>query len=64
VPQISAPSLSAFAEGVRARGSADSTLAPLSDEELSAGLRALDADAARDGGGAPVIDRLDLLVLR
>jgi ubiquinone/menaquinone biosynthesis C-methylase UbiE len=64
VPQISAPSLRAFASGVRTRGRADSTLAPLSEEELSEGLRALDADAACDGGNAPVVDRLDLLVLR
>lgn len=64
VPQMSAPDLRTFAESVRARGRADTTLASLSDDELADGLRALDAAAESDGSAAPVVDRLDLLVLR
>jgi ubiquinone/menaquinone biosynthesis C-methylase UbiE len=62
VPQESAPSLASFAEGVRLRRHADTTLAPLSEDEISAGLRMIetDGDAAPP---APVIDYLDLLVL-
>jgi ubiquinone/menaquinone biosynthesis C-methylase UbiE len=63
VPQASAPSLAAFAEGVRLRRHADTTLAPLSEDEIAAGLRAIDADAAAVPP-APVIDYLDLLVLK
>jgi hypothetical protein len=63
VPQASAPSLAAFAEGVRLRRHADTTLAPLSEDEIAAGLRAIDADAAAVPP-APVIDYLDLLVFK
>jgi ubiquinone/menaquinone biosynthesis C-methylase UbiE len=63
VPQVSSPSLAAFADGVRSRRTADTTLAPLSEDEIAAGLRALDADAAASPP-APVVDRLDLLILR
>jgi len=38
---------------------ADSTLAPLSDEEFAAGLAAIDGEPA-----GPVMSGLDLLVLR
>jgi len=62
VPQISSPSLRAFAE--RARLRADTTLALIGDAEFADGLAALDAAAAAEAEPAPVIDRLDLVVLR
>lgn len=61
VPQTSAPDLGTFLAHVRLR--ADSTLRPLPDEEFAEGLRALEAAAAGPAGQAPVVDRLDLLVL-
>jgi SAM-dependent methyltransferase len=61
VPQVSAPDLRSFAAKVRLR--ADSTLRPLPDEEFAAGLRALEEAASGQAGAAPVVDRLDLLVL-
>ncbi|HEY8491041.1 MAG TPA: class I SAM-dependent methyltransferase [Dehalococcoidia bacterium] len=62
VPQVSAPSLRAFRD--RARLRADSTLAPLSDEAFARGMAALDRAVAAEREPSPVIDRLDLLVLR
>lgn len=62
VPQVSAPSLSEAVERVRRR--ADSTLKPLSDEEFARGLEALERAAAGEKTPAPVVDYLDLLVLR
>jgi SAM-dependent methyltransferase len=61
VPQVSAPSLRAALDRVRAR--ADSTLQALPDDEFAAGLAALERAAARTPP-APVVDHLDLLVLR
>jgi SAM-dependent methyltransferase len=61
VRQVSAPSLGSFADRVRLR--ADSTLAPLSDEEFDRGLAALQRAAATEPA-RPVVDHLDLLVLR
>lgn len=61
VPQVSAPDLRTFLGHVRMR--ADSTLRPLPYEEFAAGLRALESAAAGPAGQAPVVDRLDLLVL-
>jgi SAM-dependent methyltransferase len=61
VPQVSAPSLRAAVERVRLR--ADSTLAPLSDDEFAAGLAALERAAAAEPTPTPVVDHLDLLVL-
>jgi SAM-dependent methyltransferase len=63
VPQVSAPSLAAAAEYARTMRHADSTLRPLSDEELAAGLRELESAAATTPPAA-VVDHLDLLVLR
>jgi ubiquinone/menaquinone biosynthesis C-methylase UbiE len=60
VPQVSAPSLRAFAE--RARRRADTTLTRIRDDDIAAGLAARGAAAAAEP--APVIDRLDLVVLR
>jgi hypothetical protein len=62
VPQVSAPSLQAAVERVRLR--ADSTLKPLPDEEFAEGLAALERAAAAETTPTPVIDHLDLLVLR
>jgi ubiquinone/menaquinone biosynthesis C-methylase UbiE len=62
VPQVSAPSLHAAVERVRQR--ADSTLKSLPDHEFAEGLAALERAAAAQTTPTPVIDRLDLLVLR
>jgi hypothetical protein len=62
VSQVSAPSLRAAVERVRQR--ADSTLVPLSDREFAAGLAAMERAAAAETTPTPVVDRLDLLVLR
>jgi ubiquinone/menaquinone biosynthesis C-methylase UbiE len=62
VPQVSARSLRAAVERVRLR--ADSTLRPLSDEEFAQGLAALERAAAAERTPTPVVDHLDLLVLR
>jgi ubiquinone/menaquinone biosynthesis C-methylase UbiE len=62
VPQVSAPSLQAAVERVRLR--ADSTLKPLSDNEFADGLAALEQAGAAEKIPTPVIDYLDLLVLR
>jgi hypothetical protein len=60
-PQVSAPGLRAV-EQVRLR--ADSTLQPLSDDEFAEGLAALERAAAAEATPTPVVDHLDLLVLR
>jgi hypothetical protein len=62
VSQVSAPSLQVAVERVRQR--ADSTLQPLPDEEFAEGLAALERAAAAETTPTPVIDHLDLLVLR
>jgi ubiquinone/menaquinone biosynthesis C-methylase UbiE len=62
VAQVSARSLAEFRDRVRTR--ADTTLQAISDDEFAAGLAALDRDVAAETGPAPVISRLDLLVLR
>lgn len=62
IAQVSAPSLRDFRDRVRVR--ADSTLEPLSDEEFARGMAMLDEAIARENKAQPVIDRLDLLVLR
>ncbi len=60
VEQISAPSLSEACKRVRLR--ADTTLKALSDAEFAAGLAEVERAARGDQTGAPVVDRLDLLV--
>ena len=62
VEQRSAPSLAAFRARLSQR--ADTTLAALDDADFAAGLAALDAAVAAEAVSAPVVDRLDLLVLR
>jgi ubiquinone/menaquinone biosynthesis C-methylase UbiE len=62
VPQVSAPSLRAAVDRVRMR--ADSTLKLLSDEQFAEGLAALERAAAAEATPTPVVDYLDLLVLR
>jgi hypothetical protein len=62
VPQVSAPSLRAAVERVRQR--ADSTLKPLPDNEFAEDLARLERAAAAETTPSPVVDYLDLLVLR
>jgi hypothetical protein len=62
VPQISAPNLVTFLESARLR--ADTVLRGISDADFAAGLAALEATIAAGDGSDPVVDRLDLLVLR
>jgi SAM-dependent methyltransferase len=62
VAQVSAPSLAAYRDKVRRR--ADTGLRLLSDDQFAAGLAALDRAVAAETSPAPVVDRLDLLVMR
>jgi ubiquinone/menaquinone biosynthesis C-methylase UbiE len=62
VAQVSAPSLAAYRDKVRLR--ADTGLALLADDRFTAGLAALDRDVEAETTPTPVVDRLDLLVLR
>jgi ubiquinone/menaquinone biosynthesis C-methylase UbiE len=62
VPQVSAPSLRAALD--RARHRADTTLQGISDADFAAGLVALERAAAAETEPTPVVDRLDLVVLR
>jgi SAM-dependent methyltransferase len=60
--QVSAPSLAAYRDKVRFR--ADTGLRLLPDDQFAAGLAALDRAVEAETTPRPVIDRLDLLVLR
>jgi SAM-dependent methyltransferase len=62
VAQVSAPSLAAYRDKVRRR--ADTGLRLLPDDRFAAGLAALERDADAETSPVPVVDRLDLLVLR
>jgi SAM-dependent methyltransferase len=62
VSQQTAGSLREYRERLRTR--ADSTLAELGDEDFLTGMRALDAAVVAEDESRPVIDRLDLMVLR
>jgi ubiquinone/menaquinone biosynthesis C-methylase UbiE len=62
VAQVLTPSLRAFCDRVRVR--ADSTLDALSDDEFARGMEALEKAAAEEITPTPVVDWLDLLVLR
>jgi SAM-dependent methyltransferase len=62
VAQVSAPSLAAYRDKVRLR--ADTGLRLLPDDQFAAGLAALDRAVEAETSPRPVIDRLDLLVLR
>ena len=62
VDQMSAPSLAAYRDKVRLR--ADTGLRLLPDDQFAAGLAALDRAVEAETVPAPVVDRLDLLVLR
>jgi SAM-dependent methyltransferase len=62
VAQVSAPSLAAYRDKVRRR--ADTGLRLLPDDQFAAGLAALDRAVEAEIVPAPVVDRLDLLVLR
>jgi len=62
VAQVSAPSLAAYRDKVRRR--ADTGLRLLPDDQFAAGLAALDRAVEAETAPAPVVDRLDLLVLR
>jgi SAM-dependent methyltransferase len=62
IAQVSAPSLAAYRDKVARR--ADTGLRLLPDDQFAAGLAALDRAVEAETVPAPVIDRLDLLVLR
>ena len=62
VAQVSAPSLAAYRDKVRRR--ADTGLRLLPDDQFAAGLAALDRAVAAETTPSPVVDRLDLLILR
>jgi SAM-dependent methyltransferase len=62
VPQVTADSLRAWCERVRLR--ADSTLQPLDDAVFARRLAEAERAAAEETPARPVVDRLDLLVLR
>jgi SAM-dependent methyltransferase len=62
VAQVSAPSLAVYRDRVRLR--ADTGLRLLDDDRFAAGLAALDRAVEAGTVPAPVVDRLDLLVLR
>jgi ubiquinone/menaquinone biosynthesis C-methylase UbiE len=62
VAQVSATSLAAYRDRVRLR--ADTGLRLLADDQFAAGLAALDRAVEAETDPAPVVDRLDLLVLR
>ena len=62
VDQVSATSLAAYRDKVRLR--ADTGLRLLPDDEFAAGLAALDRAVEAETSPAPVVDRIDLLVLR
>ena len=62
VAQVSATSLAAYRDKVRRR--ADTGLRLLPDDQFAAGLAALERDADAETTPAPVVDRLNLLVLR
>jgi ubiquinone/menaquinone biosynthesis C-methylase UbiE len=62
VAQVSAPNLAAYRDKVRLR--ADTGLALLPDDQFAAGLADLDRAVEAETTPRPVIDRLDLLVLR
>jgi ubiquinone/menaquinone biosynthesis C-methylase UbiE len=62
VEQETAPNLSEFAKRTQSR--ADSALMLISDSEFQAGQRAIEAAAAVEGGAAPVVEVVELLVFR
>jgi ubiquinone/menaquinone biosynthesis C-methylase UbiE len=62
VAQVSAPSLAVYRDKVRRR--ADTGLRLLPDDQFAAGLAALDLAVEGETTPTPVVDRLDLLVLR
>jgi SAM-dependent methyltransferase len=62
LPQETAPSLRDYFEKAKAR--ADTSLTLISDDEFERGLRALERAAERETEPRPVIDYLELLVLR
>jgi SAM-dependent methyltransferase len=62
VDQVSATSLAAYRDKVRRR--ADTGLKLLPDDQFAAGLAALERAADAETHPTPVVDRIDLLVLR
>ena len=62
VDRVSATSLAAYRDKVRRR--ADTGLRLLPDDQFAAGLSALDRAVDAETVPAPVVDRIDLLVLR
>ena len=64
VSQTTAPDLRACIARVKLMRDADSTLAPISDEEFAQGLAAMEKSARDPATSGPVVDWLNLLVLR
>jgi ubiquinone/menaquinone biosynthesis C-methylase UbiE len=64
IPQPSAPTLRAFRARIEAQRRADSTLRSLTNEDFDSGLATLERALMKDSAGDPVVDWLDLLVLR
>ncbi|MGH2817366.1 MAG: class I SAM-dependent methyltransferase [Actinomycetota bacterium] len=62
VEQVTAPDMRAYIAMIQTR--ADSSLAMISDGDFARGLKALERAAAEPSSSAPIVDRLDLLVLR
>jgi hypothetical protein len=62
IEQETAPNLSEFAKRTRSR--ADSALMLISDSEFRLGQSAIEAAAAVEGGAAPIIEVIELLVFR
>jgi SAM-dependent methyltransferase len=62
VEQVTAPDMRTYIAMIKAR--ADSSLAVISDDDFARGVEALEGTAAKQSSSAPVVDCLDLLVLR
>ena len=62
IEQETAPNLSEFAKRTQSR--ADSALMLISDSDFRLGQSAIEAAAAVEGGGAPVVEVIELLVFR
>ena len=62
VPQVTVGSLAEFRERVALR--ADSTLRGITDDDFAAGLARLDEAIASEADAGPLVDHLDLLILR
>jgi ubiquinone/menaquinone biosynthesis C-methylase UbiE len=64
IQQVSAPGLAVFRERAIAGRSSDTTLRSLGDDAFARGLARIDAALAASEHAGPIVDALDLLVLR